>query len=264
MGRVRAERSPQSSNLPDYEERIKAAILGVSSGHYKSYRKAAKAEGVHSSPELILSVGLIISIFQVVQQTLMNQVKGLHGTRAKGRITLRLLTPVQEEALIDWCRLNSSHATPLHSTNLRARAFQISGKHPGKHWASRFIQHHPCLVSAKPRGLDPKRAQNFNRTVVAEYFGSRQQLEERYGGIPPEHHWNMDEKGCQMGGGRQGSGMKFIFASEDSKRYRLHSDNLELVSIIECVNAAGTAMPPAFILKDSPIADHSDVEGIGA
>ena len=88
MGRVRAERSPQSSNLPDYEERIKAAILGVSSGCYKSYRKAAKAEGVHSSPELILSVGLIISIFQVVRQTLMNRVKGLHGTRAKGRITL--------------------------------------------------------------------------------------------------------------------------------------------------------------------------------
>jgi len=266
MGRVRVEciagQSSRSSNLPDYEKRIEAAILGVSNGHYKSYRKAAEAEGVHSSPVLILSVELIISIFQIVRQTLMNQVHGLHGTRAKGRITLRLLTPVQEEALIDWCRLHSSRATPLHSMNLCARAFQICGKHPGKHWAWRFIRRHPCLVSAKPRGLDPKRAQNFNRTAIAEYFELRHQLEEKHGGIPPEHHWNMDEKGCQMGGGRQGSGMKFIFASEDKERYRLHSDNLELVSIIESVNAAGTAMPPAFILKDGPIADHSDVEGI--
>ena len=58
--------------------------------------------------------------------------------------------------------------------------------------------------------------------------------------------------------------MKFIFSSEDKEHYRLHSDNLELVSIIECVNAVGTAMPPAFIMKDGPLADHSDVEGIAA
>lgn len=193
----------------------------------------------------------------------MNRVKGLHKARNEGYIQLQLLTPVQEAALVDWCRLNSSRATPLHFTRLRAQAFEICGQHPGRNWAGRFLRRHPFLVSAKPRGLDPKCAQNFNRTAVTEYFELRRQLEEKHDGIPPEHNWNMDEKGCQMGGGRQGSGMKFIFGSEDKERYRLHSDNLELVSIIECVNAAGTAMPPAFILKDGPIADHS-VEGIGA
>ncbi|KAI6032700.1 hypothetical protein F5J12DRAFT_779149 [Pisolithus orientalis] len=88
------------------------------------------------------------------------------------------------------------------------------------------------------RGLNPKRAQNFNKMAVKEYFKLQHELEEKYDGIPPEHHWNMDEKGCQMGGGRQGSGMKFIFSLEDKEHYHLHSDNLELVSIIECVNAA--------------------------
>lgn len=193
----------------------------------------------------------------------MNRLKGVR-TKDKAHTKHQLLTPMQEEALVDWCQQNSSSATPLHFTNLCARALQVCGKHPGKNWPRRFLKRHPCLVSVKPRGLDPKRAQNFNRTAVEEYFKLRRELEEKYDGIPPEHHWNMDEKGCQMGGGRQGSGMKFIFSSEDKEHYRLHSDNLELVSIIECVNAAGTAMPPAFIMKDGPLADHSDVEGIAA
>ena len=72
----------------------------------------------------------------------------------------------------------------------------------------------------------------------------------------------MDEKGCQMSGGRQGSGMKFIFTAEDKEHYCLHSDNLELVTIIECVSIAGTMMLPAFILKDGPVAHHSNIEGV--
>ncbi|KIK83137.1 hypothetical protein PAXRUDRAFT_803892 [Paxillus rubicundulus Ve08.2h10] len=74
----------------------------------------------------------------------------------------------------------------------------------------------------------------------------------------------MDKRGNQMGGGRKGSGMNFIFWTENKEHYHLHCDNLELVSILECISAAGTAMPPCFIMKEGPLADHSDIEGIGA
>ncbi|KIK45040.1 hypothetical protein CY34DRAFT_802009 [Suillus luteus UH-Slu-Lm8-n1] len=116
---------------------------------------------------------------------------------------------------------------------------------------------------AKPRGLDPKRAQNFNKKTVGDYFNMRKEVDNKYNKIPPEHNWNMDEKGNQMGGGRKGDGTKYIFWIEDKDRYRMHSDNLELVTILECVNAAGTAMPPFFVLSDGPVADHGDIEGIG-
>jgi hypothetical protein len=66
----------------------------------------------------------------------------------------------------------------------------------------------------------------------------------------------MDEKGNQMGGGRKNPGTKFIFSAEDSDRYRIHSDNLELVTIIECVSAAGAKMPPLFVLSDGPAPDN--------
>ena len=69
----------------------------------------------------------------------------------------------------------------------------------------------------------------------------QKQLEEQYNGIPPEHHWNVDKKGCQMGGGRKNIGTKYIFSQDNKDCYRVHSDNLELVTILECVNASGNA-----------------------
>ncbi|KAI5998560.1 hypothetical protein F5J12DRAFT_849647 [Pisolithus orientalis] len=117
MGRVRAE---QASQAPDHERRIQAAISGVANGLYKSYRAAAKAEGV-------------------VWQTLMNQVNGHCKTRDKAFTKLQLLTPIQEETLVDWCRLNSSSATSLHFTNLHAQALQVCGKCPGKNWPWHFL-----------------------------------------------------------------------------------------------------------------------------
>ena len=139
-------------------------------------------------------------------------------------------------------------AKPVSGVSLRGQALAISGKLPGKHWHRRFIQRHPSLVLGKASGLDPKQAKNFNKTVVADYFEKRKKLNDKYNGIPPEQDWNMDEKGLQMGGGRKNNGRKFIFSRATKNRYRIRSDNLELVTVMECISAAGDAVPPSFVL----------------
>jgi hypothetical protein len=75
----------------------------------------------------------------------------------------------------------------------------------------------------------------------------------------------MDEKGNQMGGGRNGDGSKFIFANMDQDFSCQHSDNLELVTILECANAAGATMSPYFVLSDGPLPDGEDarLDGMG-
>jgi hypothetical protein len=78
-------------------------------------------------------------------------------------------------------------------------------------------------------------------------------LDKKYDGIPPEHLWNFDEKGVQMGGGRKNTGRVFIYFRKYRNRYKISSDNLELVTIVECVNAAGQSMPPSFVLSDGPM-----------
>jgi hypothetical protein len=88
-------------------------------------------------------------------------------------------------------------------------------------------------------------------------------LEKDFDGIPPEHQWNMDEKGVQLGGGRKNSSTKFYSLKSHKVRYGIKDENLELVTIVECISAAGIVMPPSFILSDGPMPDWTDLPGVG-
>ncbi|KAF9509457.1 hypothetical protein BS47DRAFT_1301458, partial [Hydnum rufescens UP504] len=51
--------------------------------------------------------------------------------------------------------------------------------------------------------LDPKHAWCFNYSTVQDYFGKLKAILVEYD-IPWENVCNMDEKGCQLGGGHKG------------------------------------------------------------
>ncbi|KIL58603.1 hypothetical protein M378DRAFT_86304 [Amanita muscaria Koide BX008] len=139
---------------------------------------------------------------------------------------------------------------------VRSNASDIAGRYLGKNWPRRFKKRHPQVITARPAKLDPKRAKHFNKTIINDYFDKWEELNEQYdGGIPPEHIWNMDEKGIQMGGGRKNNGKGYFYLRDYRNRYRISSDNLELVTVIECVSAAGDSAPTAFVLSDGPLPD---------
>lgn len=95
-----------------------------------------------------------------------------------------------------------------------------------------------------------KRAQCFNQTALKKHFEEFQEMLEVIGRpVKLENLHNMDEKGAQMEGGRKSSGIKYFFSREDRARYRKHNDNLELVTIIECISASGDALTPGFIFN---------------
>ncbi|KAG1869803.1 hypothetical protein C8R48DRAFT_771185 [Suillus tomentosus] len=106
MGRARGKgaHTPTPSKTIQRESRIQEALAGVQGGTYKSYRAAAKAH-------------------QVSFQTLHDRATGRHQSIQSAARKRQLLSPSQEAALLDWCRLNSSFTTPLH-----ARAFRTLTK----------------------------------------------------------------------------------------------------------------------------------------
>ncbi|KAJ7131322.1 hypothetical protein C8R44DRAFT_665097, partial [Mycena epipterygia] len=59
----------------------------------------------------------------------------------------------------------------------------------------------------------------------------------------------MDEKGIQLGGGRKNRGVKYILSRHARARYRPADSNLELVTVIECICADGSAMKPGFVFQ---------------
>ncbi|KAI8971189.1 hypothetical protein BD414DRAFT_540569 [Trametes punicea] len=57
----------------------------------------------------------------------------------------------------------------------------------------------------------------------------------------------MDEKGMQRGGKGQIKRNKYLVPHAQQTNYKLHSSDLQLITIIECVCADGSAIQPTFI-----------------
>jgi hypothetical protein len=53
----------------------------------------------------------------------------------------------------------------------------------------------------------------------------------------------------QFGGSRNKQRTKFYFGSSDPSRYRIRSENLELVTILDTVCADGTKLEPGFVFQ---------------
>ena len=102
---------------------------------------------------------------------------------------------------------------PLDRKELDARASLLAERQVGPSWHKRFLKRHPELLAARGARLDPKRAKNFNETVINHYFNTLEALHAHFpDGIPAEHIWNMDEKGIQLGGGWKNLNKKFLYA----------------------------------------------------
>jgi hypothetical protein len=168
--------------------------------------------------------------------TLRNRVSGEHQSNKNAHTAQQLLSPVQENILIEWIVLLSDTGHCIGKRTVRKKAEYLCGRKPGQTWVRSFLSRHPNVVLRKPSGLDPKRAQAFNRPTVMRHFDLLEAITTKYN-IPPENIYNMDEKGVQRGGGRRVLGQKFLVPRDKRPRYRLRSGNLELVTIVECVAA---------------------------
>lgn len=259
MPRAPKPRRPRSQWLsedPMYERRIQAAIDGVVSGKYPNLKAASKAENVGLPHMHALH---IYAFLQVAYTTLRDRSQGKHQSASAYHASTRLLTPGEESTIIDWAKLSGESGDPWGKADLRGMITNITGKPVGRNYVDRFLSNHRNeLKLAKPSKLDPKRAKNFNRSNVLDHLTKWQELDKKYGGIPPANIFNLDEKGIQMGGGRKNSGRKAIFGHADRDRYKASSDNLELSTLLECVSAAGLTVPPLFVLQDGPLPDISE------
>ncbi|KAF8582459.1 CENP-B protein, partial [Ramaria rubella] len=70
-------------------------------------------------------------------------------------------------------------------------------------------------------------------------------------GIPPKNIYNEDEKGVQLGGGRKGLGMQFIFPRGMKKKVFKWANTLQLVTVLEAVSTDGMAVLVLLVLPGS-------------
>jgi hypothetical protein len=180
--------------------------------------------------------------------TLRNRFLGITRPYKEAHCSQQLLAPEAERVLVDWILFYSDTSHPLSKQTIRRKAQCICGKKPSKGWIRLFLGRWPEITLGKPSGLDPKRAQAFNRPVVSHCLQQLEYLIKKYN-IPDRNLYNMDEKGCQRCGGRKSASRKCFVPRTRRPRYKQRSANLELVTIIECVCADGTTLFPGFVFQ---------------
>jgi hypothetical protein len=212
----------------------------------------AALDEVHSG----VSVNKVSAKWKIPEQTLRDRKNGKTRPRQQAHHSQQMLSTEGEAVLVAWVQLWADTARPTSISRIKRIARDLAGTDVGKNWVHRFLLRHPELKLGKPSGLDPKRAQAFNEAIVKKHF--EELTKALYPGLNPSNLYNMDEKGCQRGGGRRIRNQKFITCKGKNTQYRLQSANLELITIIECVAADGTHIKPGFIFPQKRTSIEAD------
>ena len=184
--------------------------------------------------------------YGVPESTLCDRFSGAHKPPSAAHEHQQVLSAQQEQVLVEWIKHLDAAGNPISKRTIAQKCFVLSGHIPGRNWIYRFLRRNPSIKLGRPSGLDPKRAQCFNRATVTLHFDMLKKIINMRG-IPWENIYNMDEKGCQRGGGRGHSRLKYLMSHSQRVHYKFKSDNFELVTIIECICADGTNLLPVFV-----------------
>jgi hypothetical protein len=219
----------QGKKAQQTESRLVEAVNGIKTGRFKNCAEAASK--LHISSRV----------------TVWRRLNGKTQSRSAGHLSQRILTLAQEEVLKKWIEWLGYTGLPLSKRTICLRVKLLCGRTPKENWIYGFLRRHPDCVLGRPAGLDPRRAQAFNPTTVDAHFKMLQTLIDKKQ-IPLSNVFNFDEIGIQLGGGRKGSGELYFFAIRDHNRYKLKSDDLELVTVLETICADGSAeVKPCFV-----------------
>ncbi|KAL1700086.1 hypothetical protein EV121DRAFT_214906 [Schizophyllum commune] len=227
------------------EYNIQRALEGYRSKKYKSLRAAARDNNIRWV------------------STLTRRFNGETQSRYNAHADQQLLRPPVEKILAVWAGYLGDMGRPLGKRTLGPLAQKLCGRKPSRVWVYRFLGRHPELLRGRGHGLDPQRAQAFNKPAVTKTCQQLDSfLQERR--VTIETLANMDEVGFQPCGQREGTNTMYLFSVTDENRYLLKLDNMELVTILDCIFMNGTLpVRPCFVFSGVHFSEEwgRDVEG---
>ncbi|BCR85148.1 transposase [Aspergillus chevalieri] len=209
--------------------------------------------------------------FDVPYQRLLRRVKGLPGRNSTKPVNYAL-DKHQENALKHWIeRLDQAGVPPTakrieKSANLilqRAHTDPtIPPKKVSKEWPYRFLERlGPEYTRLKQRPKDPKRLQSQDLGIIQNWYDRLEILLKQYQ-IQPQDLYNFDEIGFMEG---QGRGEVVITKYPSRAQHPGASFSRGLISVVECISADGSVLPPCIILPGKGHLEdwytHSDMPG---
>lgn len=180
----------------------------------------------------------------------------------QARETSRNLTDEQSSALESYIITQAKWGWPANGRSVLQYANKLrmeSGEEPitGVNWVDRWIEAHPNIHAFRPTAHESKRGRAANITNVQSWFQilgdvilARKQYEEYPdldAPIDADCIYGMDESGFQPYGA--GSGEKVFGPADQNQQYQQREGGRETITVLACICADGTALPPAVIFK---------------
>lgn len=198
--------------------------------------------------------------FDVPRSTLYDRVKYGKKPRNQAHEDDQNLTHAEEAELVRWItRLTISGYAPRYET-LRQLAEIIRERRVktdeggvsvkvydpiGKEWVPRFIQRHPELASVRLRSIDATRMKAASPERLQRWFDDLEKVLMEFN-IKPENIYNMDESGFAIGEKEPG---RVIINANIRQKFQAKPGRQEWVTVVECVCADGSHVPPLVIFK---------------
>ncbi|EED19172.1 F-box domain protein [Talaromyces stipitatus ATCC 10500] len=190
---------------------------------------------------------LVAKMYGVDRTTLSRRYRGVTGSKEAHYDNQRLLNDHQSKKLIQWIEILCEKGLPPTPYMIANFAHEITGRNPGKNWASRWLNKHPnALVSRYSTGIDRNRKRADCAWSYALYFELISRKIEQYN-LQPNQIYNMDEKGFAIG---IMTSQKRVFSRrlyEKKFKQFLQDGNREWITTIACICADGTVISPALI-----------------
>jgi len=220
------------------EADVQAAISAIKYKQYPSIRKAAAA-------------------FNVPYPTLRGRASG-RKSRSSAHEIEQILSAAEEKTLSRWVtRLTRGGfpATPAlvveMAEEIRRGRIRLSKTEPqslrpiGENWLDRFKNRNPEIAGVWTRQIDTARFVATNRDGVTRWFDAVTELWAQHQ-YAPDQVYNMDESGFAVGASQSSRALVNI---REASSWKQIGSRQEWITAIECVSAAGTAIPPLLIFK---------------
>lgn len=196
-----------------------------------------------------LSITKAAKEFDIPYSTLQGRVKGA-VSRKEEAADRQLLTEGQESWLANWILIQEQLGkAPTHRqirdvVNAMLRLAGIN-QTPGKCWVTNFFKRNPGIGTKQGKRLDLQRVKSVSPDRIKALFQVLNGPILQH--IRPSQRYNMDETGIAEGIGSNGKHVGAVGGKASRWCYVRSRSDGAWVSIIECISAAGDALPPAVI-----------------
>lgn len=229
------------SKASEREIKIQKAILALKKNEFASSRAAA-------------------AHFGVSRETLRRRAAG-GLTHVQAAETQQLLSNAEEKTLVKWITHYTAAGTPLSPSLLVELAELIRQKRVrvasgsdavaktiapiGQEWIYRFLNRHPTVQGLYARQIENARFNGATPEIVQNWFDAFA-ASSRDHSYEPRDVWNMDESGFAVGDSQT---TRVIVPCDVNQKNKVVAGKQEWVTDVECISAAGSALPPFIIFK---------------